>query len=59
MKKIADHALQIYLVVIFIMLMKSFLPLGESIQTTISFLAVVVVLIVFVVEKKVHRNKRK
>jgi hypothetical protein len=58
MKKIANHALQIYLVVIFIMLMKSFLPLGETIQTIISFLAVVVVLSVFIVEKRVHRGKR-
>jgi drug/metabolite transporter (DMT)-like permease len=58
MKKIADRALYIYLVVIFFMLMKSFLPLGETIQTTISFLSVVVVLGVFIVEKKVHKKKR-
>ncbi|WP_404330392.1 hypothetical protein [Mesobacillus maritimus] len=58
MKKIANNALQIYLVVIFIMLMKSFLPLGETIQTLISFLSVLVVLGVFIIEKKVHRKKR-
>jgi hypothetical protein len=57
MKKIAQNALQIYLVVIFIMLMKSFLPLGETIQTAISFLSVLVVLGVFIVEKKVHRKR--
>ncbi|MGM0901323.1 MAG: hypothetical protein ACQEXB_09535 [Bacillota bacterium] len=57
MKKIAKNALQIYLVVIFIMLMKSFLPLGETIQTLISFLSVLVVLGVFIIEKKVHRKK--
>jgi len=58
MKKIADNALYIYLVVIFIMLMKSFLPLGETIQTAISFLSVLVVLSVLIIEKKVHRKKR-
>jgi hypothetical protein len=57
MKKIADNALQIYLVVIFIMLMKNFLPLAETIQTAISFLSVLVVLGVFIVEKKVHRKR--
>ncbi|MBY0097345.1 hypothetical protein [Mesobacillus maritimus] len=57
MKKIADRALYIYLVVVFTMLMKSFLPLGETIQTFLSFLAVVVVLFVFIVEKKVHRKR--
>jgi hypothetical protein len=55
MKKIANNALQIYLVVIFIMLMKSFLPLGETIQTIISFLSVLVVLGVFIVEKRKKR----
>jgi Ca2+/Na+ antiporter len=57
MKKIADRALYISLVVVFTMLMKSFLPLGETIQTIISFLAVVVVLFVFIVEKKVHKKR--
>jgi hypothetical protein len=57
MKKIADNALHIYLVVIFTMLMKNFLPLAETIQTAISFLSVLVVLGVFIVEKKVHRKR--
>jgi hypothetical protein len=35
----------------------NFLPLAETIQTAISFLSVLVVLGVFIVEKKVHRKR--
>lgn len=57
MEKIAQNALNIYFIAIFIMLLKNAVPLGEDIQGLISLGLVLVVISVFIVEKMVHRKK--
>ncbi|SEN49515.1 hypothetical protein SAMN05192533_11437 [Mesobacillus persicus] len=56
MEKIAQNALNLYFIVIFIMLLKNAVPLGEDIQALISLGLVLVALGVFIIEKIVHRK---
>ena len=58
MEKIAQNALNIYFIAIFIMLLKNAVPLGEDIQALISLGLFLVARSVCIVERIVRRKKR-
>ncbi|MCM3668703.1 hypothetical protein M3181_06780 [Mesobacillus maritimus] len=56
MKKIAENALLIYVIVIGIMILKNFFSLPDAINSIISFLSLVTVVTVYWIQRKTLRR---